>query len=383
MRSMFRPLFRSLMVVWLCVGAGSLATGCSSSTAETQPSNTNNDRTAEALSWPVDQPGPYQVGYKTWEVSYQPPGMTDKRTIRLHMWYPSKVVDGEHPKYEKIFEDSDVVIDAAPEPPLYNGKYPVHVHSHGYRGFGGTSSDMMHYFATHGWVAIAPDHTDNILSNFVEPLPFSHYYLRALDIKTALDTLENLPAEDPLSGKCATDKVLMSGHSFGTHTTWTVAGASFDEAAIRQACMDKKIGDGVCPEDQIALTKAGFRDARVVAAIPMAGGQRPEWFGATGFNQVKIPMMLMTGTDDSPDGAGTFAAVQGVDLTWISIEGGCHQVFGLGGCQKIDEKLGFSIVNTYALALGRRNVLADSDAKVLGILNGSQVVSEKALFQHK
>ena len=47
------------------------------------------DSGVEALEWAVDEPGPFGVGYRTWEVTYEPAAGFPERTIRLNLWYPS------------------------------------------------------------------------------------------------------------------------------------------------------------------------------------------------------------------------------------------------------------------------------------------------------
>jgi predicted dienelactone hydrolase len=331
----------------------------------------------DPLSLSVDERGPFNVGYTSWEVTYQPQGVDGPRTISVGMWYPTDDTDGYNPAYHDLFRDLDVFEDAVPAAPIHDGGYPVHVYSHGFSGFDGTSSDLMGYYASHGWVAIAPSHTDNLLFD-EDPLPTSHYFTRSMDISRVLDELDTVD----LAGPVANDRVVMSGHSFGTLTTWATAGATFDETEIRAHCDSGDVPSGECTEDEIDVFVAGLRDPRVVAGIPMAGGDR-WWFGDTGYESVDIPMLLMTGTDDDVGAQALFDKISTVDLTWIDVEGGCHQLFGLGGCFDIEDDVGFAIVNTYALSVGRRYVLDDEDEHVVGVVSGNHDVSSLVRFERK
>ena len=67
----------------------------------------------------------------------------------------------------------------------------------------------------------------------------------------------------------------------------------------------------------------------------------------------------------------------------IDVEGGCHQLFGLGGCFEVEDDVGFPIVSTYALAFARRHVLFDDDATVVGIVDGEVEVSDLVRFERK
>lgn len=330
----------------------------------------------DPLDHAVDQPGPFQAGFRSWEVTYEPTPGEAPRTILMNLWYPTNDEEGYSAAYQNIFRDDLAFDEAVPAAPIHDGGYPVLVHSHGFRGYGGNSSAVMRYFASHGWVVIAPDHTDNTIFED-DPLPTAHYYHRPKDISRALDELDSVD----LPGTPLTDRVLMSGHSFGIYTTWSLAGATYDEAEIRRRCSEGDIPSGSCTEAEITTLAAGFRDPRVVAGIPMAGGF--SWFfGDNGYNAASVPMFLMTGSDDDVGGASLFDRVT-VDMRWIDVDGGCHQLFGLGGCDLIEDSEGFPIVNTYALAFGRATILGDDQARTVGILDGTESVSARVTFRSK
>jgi predicted dienelactone hydrolase len=244
----------------------------------------------------------------------------------------------------------------------------------------------MRYFASHGWVAIAPDHLGDMLPDNSTPKDDpTIYFLRSLDIKAALDALETLPTDDPLAGHCRTEHVFMTGHSRGTVTTWATSGAAFDMDEIRKMCADGSSFARPCTDDEIKVFAGGLGDRRVIAGLPMAGGvgDEPGWFGMTGYNAVHKPMMLMSGSEDNPDGtARLWARLSGLDATWLNFAGGCHQLFGLGGCPDLPETEGFPLVNVYALAFARQALLGDTTPRVLSILGGDSI-SSRVTFQHK
>ncbi len=360
-------------------------TATSSDTTATDAATADAGPTSKTLTFDVSKLGPHAVGYRAWDHTYNAPGGLGKRTIKLHMWYPATEAKGDNPLYGGLFLDPESFIDAPLAPPVDATGYPVHTYSHGHQGFGGTSAFLMRAFASHGWVAIAPDHVGNLLADFKPPKASWLFYVRATDISAALDALENLDKSDPMYGLARTEKVLMSGHSFGVHTCWAVAGATFDMAAIEAGCKttSSPMPSGVCTAAELAVYKKGLRDPRVVASIPMAGSIDRQMFGATGPTSVKIPMLSMSGGKD-PVGADTqFASTSGVAMTWIDVAGACHQSFALGSCGTLDKDLGFSVVRTYALAFGRRHVLADASATVVGILAGTSPVSATVTFKHK
>lgn len=372
---------QSVVVLAFCALA--CASGCSSSSdaADGAPGPTAN---GSLLAYPVDQVGPFVVGYRTWPLTYTTP-FGEQRTVAMHVWYPASAKTDTTPVYRTIFADKDVFVDAPLAPPVEAAGYPVHVYSHGNPGFGGASADLMHYFASHGWVAVAPDHTGNIFPDNPPALPPPVYYLRSADISAVLTALETLPPSDPLSGKCRTKEVFMSGHSFGTFTTWATMGAAFDVDEVKKRCADGKTFSQPCTDAEIALFAKGFGDPRIAAGLPMAGGvgaTETGWFGQKGYDAVGKPMMLLSGTEDLVGADNVFARASG-NITWIEIAGACHQAFAIGGCKSLEENEGFHIIDTYALALARKVVLHDSQSTTGAILDGVAVVSSKAAYHHK
>ena len=66
--------------------------------------------------------------------------------------------------------------------------------------FGGDAAHMHRRFASHGWVVLATDHTDNMLTDSVDgDIPTSVYIHRPQDLSEALDWVEGLDASDALS----------------------------------------------------------------------------------------------------------------------------------------------------------------------------------------
>ena len=202
--------------------------GCSGSASKsTNNSNdvldTGNASFSNPLEWSVKEEGPYQVGYSTMETTYSPGADFADRTIRLHIWYPTEDQSGISAEYT-VGVDSLVFKDAQPAPPDFDSGYPVHVHSHGFRAYGATSVFMARYLATHGWLTVAPDHTENTILDHADPLPTAHYFHRPLDVQHSLDAVASLPSEHPLRDHADTHRVVLSGHSFGAYTVWSAIG---------------------------------------------------------------------------------------------------------------------------------------------------------------
>lgn len=323
------------------------------------------------LDFAFDEPGPYPVGYRVWETTYTVPGTGEARTIPVHAWYPAAAAEGTAPRYLGLQRDEDAYTDAPVAVPVDGVAFPVHVYSHGDQGFAGTSAFLMRYFASHGWLVVAPDHIGNLLNDNSRGETDPHWVERPSDITAALDAVEALPEDDPLAA-ADTTRVLLSGHSRGAYTVWSVSGAAYDLDRIEsdRPELDAQLLD---------VFRDGLADERVVASIPLAGDYRASWFGDEGWQSVDIPILFLTGSNDGPESMrATYERVQSSDIRWVELEGGCHQSFALGACDTLDVPLGFSVIDTYAMAFARHEVLGDDSADVVGVLDGSVEVSEVA-----
>ncbi|HYE16927.1 MAG TPA: hypothetical protein VEA69_00660 [Tepidisphaeraceae bacterium] len=103
-----------------------------------------------------------------------------------------------------------------------------------------------------------------------------NFSLRVKDVPAVIDQLEvwNKETEHPLCGRLDLSRLGMSGHSFGAVTTQAVSGQSFP--------------GNVAPTD-----------ARIKAAIPLSPSSPRAGDPARAFGAVKIPWLLMTGTQDT------------------------------------------------------------------------------------
>lgn len=336
----------------------------------TQMKSPEVESSPEWLEYDIQSLGPFSVGHIQYEHSYTPIDGQPERSIVIDIWYPSTDDLGENAQYlygvdPLAFEDASIAA------PIYEEGYPIHLHSHGYRGWGATSSDLMRQFASHGWIAIAPNHTNNLLGDHESPLPVSHYIHRSLDLHESLNILEEMDDFSNLQSS----HVLMSGHSFGAgYSTWSVGGANFTQTEA--FC---ETGSGLedesirCTEAEKELFLSGsLKDPRISAIIPMAGTIRQTFFGDSGHEGVDIPVLFLSGTEDGHESAQAHSqAMSMIDFRWLSLEGGCHQTFALGQCSTLDVDLGFSIVSSYSLAFGRSTILEDDTETISQWINGT------------
>jgi predicted dienelactone hydrolase len=111
-----------------------------------------------------------------------------------------------------------------------------------------------------------------------------NFMLRVQDVPAVLDQFEvwNKDSKHALAGRMELARVGMSGHSFGAVTTQAVSGQS------------------------TARGRLSLTDKRIKAALPMSPSLPKAVDAKDAFSNVKIPWLLMTGTNDtSPIGDQT------------------------------------------------------------------------------
>lgn len=331
----------------------------------------------DGFTFSVTAPGPFSVGYRAWPVTYDLPDGS-ARTVILNLWYPTSDTAGTEGAYTTGGPATGTLWEASLAPPAWGGRHPVVLHSHGHMGWGANSADLARFFASHGWLFVAPDHTGNTLMDNLDPRPLAMYGWRPLDLQAALDAVE----ADPTVGPTAkTDAVLLSGHSYGGFTVWPAGGAPYDLATIAARCDAGELD--LCDADSLDLLAGPLGEDRAVALMPMAGAIDEAWMRWEDRPKVEAPVLFLSGTADDVGQQRQWERIEGVDYRWVDILGGCHQTFGLGTCETLPAEEGFAIVNTYALSWARFAVLGDDNADVVGILDGSVAVSAGTTLQHK
>lgn len=329
----------------------------------------------------VFERGPYNVGHRRFDITYDAE-LEPGRTIKLSVWYPTHDVTGRPGLYvinlqrPEVFRDASVAID---------GRAPLLVFSHGNGSLAEQSYFMTEFWASHGWVVVAPYHTGNTVFNVGDGggLSLESAPVRPQDISAALDAVYGLQAPDPLAGKIS-DDVVLSGHSFGGFTTLAVAGADFAVDAFVAACAVPNRPSECQMLDREGVEevfRAGFLDERIDVAIPQA----PGGFFAfqAGISTIAIPTLLMTAARDvtlPPDGEGEpiWNALTGPHMR-VDLRAGGHFTFSNmcellpveqvlnDGCSEsfIAPQTAFELVNAYSLAFAQYMLWGDTRHEAL------------------
>lgn len=168
---------------------------------------------------------------------------------------------------------------------------PVILFSHGLGGTRDTYEYLGRQWAAHGYVSIHLQHPgsddtawrgqERPLQSMRQAANGQNAVDRARDVSFAIDQIESLNREHPkLKNKLNSNAIGVAGHSFGANTSLLVAG--------------QQLGGGA-----LAPRLPRLADDRVKAVIPMSA---PVPVMRTNLAQVwgsiRIPVLLMTGTED-------------------------------------------------------------------------------------
>lgn len=331
--------------------------------------------------WDIRVRGPYRVGYGTGEFTYNVEPGGEARTIEVVYWYPTRVERWKKARYMRGIVGIGEAYDV---PPIDDTQatFPMMVFSHGNGSIAEQSFTYTEHFASHGWIVVAPYHTNNTIFDNPSAINYLSSVDRPQDISALLDWTEALPEEEshPIDGHIDRDKILMSGHSFGAFTTMAVAGAQFDVDAVLERCTRGEINQDLCEifgEEYHELFRKGFTEPRLKAAIPHTPGIGPAF--EDGVDQITIPLLMMTAGRDR-----ALPAVENGDYMWDRMRTGPHARFDLpngghftysnmcelfggveqaknDGCNEtfIDSAIALPMINHYALAWAEYHLLGE------------------------
>lgn len=163
--------------------------------------------------------------------------------------------------------------------PNGDGPFPVIVFSHAEAGSAKDSRPLRRFWATRGYVVLAPSHADGPAGGKTAADPRA-WENRARDLAFVLDSLgrvgERVP---PLAGRIDTARIGVGGQSYGAYTAGLLAGATVD-----------------VPKGEKGKS---FADARPKAFLLLSPpGQGWRGFTRSSWSHVARPLMVVTGSRD-------------------------------------------------------------------------------------
>ena len=165
--------------------------------------------------------------------------------------------------------------------PNGDGPFPVVVFSHGDGGSGDDARPLARFWATRGFVVLAPSHRDPPpAKNGVDPKAWE---ARARDLSFVIESLPGIGERvAPLAGKLDAAKVGVGGHSYGAYTAGLLAGATIE-----------------APKGSKGEKIRSFADPRAKAFLllsPPGAGLRG-WTSSS-WTDVARPLLVVTGSRD-------------------------------------------------------------------------------------
>lgn len=386
-------------------GESETDTGTETDAGTETGTETGTEPDREALVAELSERGPYEVGFKTLELSYAPPGAPEDeaRVVPVLVWYPAIDDSGAPPA---TYEVAGIV--QLPTPDVLDGPevsadgpFPVAVYSHGSGGEGLLAYPFAERFASHGWVMYSPGHTGNTALDSVggtESSLFENAVNRPSDISAVLDRVDAGFDGESVAAASDLSQVFVFGHSFGAYTTLAIGGATLDYEALLASCAGADCDYLMDPEVADAFAD-GFGDPRVNAIAPQAPALVPS-FGAGEIAGIDVPTMLQSGklditTPDATQAQPTWDALDEPGDIWIDLPFGAHYSF-ITICDDLDPSLlevfvpsnaedgcGMQftptseivpVLNTYLLAFARLEVLGETQWSV--VLDGEPLHAE-------
>lgn len=182
--------------------------------------------------------------------------------------------------------------------PQAKGAAPVVLFSHGLGGSRDNNPYLGQHWARRGYVVVCIQHRGSDeavwknaplvgrMQAMQKAASAENYLLRVKDVPAVIDALtkwNQQPGHD-LQGRLDPEHIGMSGHSFGAVTTQAMAG--------------QDAGSG----------RVSFVEKRIDAALMMSPSPPKVGEPAKAFDQITIPCLLMTGTEDNSPIGNTQAA---------------------------------------------------------------------------
>lgn len=299
---------------------------------------------------PYDQRGRQLVGFRTvnWDKAGQDP------PLAIKIWYPASTTREdesiEYPltfKYPEWQDFDDAIVEgrAALDAPV-NTKtepFPVIVFSHGYSLSPEFYSSLLEHVASHGFVVLAPEHTESDWLQAATTLRRRPEALRA-----TIDFAERAQNNRTELGRVMDlDHIGVAGHSFGGYAALASVGARIHLADFQDFCADldeedpraflcapfmgspEEIADLAGFSDSLDSVGPHMGDSRIKAVLPISGDAY--LFGEQGLKEVTRPLLAMGGTEDfgTPWELGAQMAFEfsnSKEKALVGFQGGSHML---------------------------------------------------------
>ncbi|MGB7415369.1 MAG: alpha/beta hydrolase [Thermosynechococcaceae cyanobacterium] len=221
---------------------------------------------------------------------------------------------------------------------------PVVVISHGLNSDRSSFAYLAEHLASHGFVVAVPAHPGSdtkqleaLLSGASNDVaPPTEFVDRPLDVKFLLDELERRSQSDPaFQGRLNLKQVGVIGQSYGGYTALALAGAPINQTQLRADCSPKTLSTTLnlsvllqCKATRLPVRQYNLADDRV-KAIMVINPIDSVVFGQKSLSQIKIPVMMISGSADTvapalPEQIEPFTWLTTPKKYFVLMNGGTH-----------------------------------------------------------
>lgn len=195
--------------------------------------------------------------------------------------------------------------------PVTSRPSPVVVISHGLGSDRSSLAYLATQLASYGFAVAVPEHPGSNAEQLrllltgrantaEEP---SEFINRPYDVKYLLDQLEVLSKTDPNYQYLNLTQVGVIGQSFGGYTALALAGATINFSKLAKDCENQSSTWNVslllqCRALELPETQYNLSDPRIKAVIAI-NPITSSVFGQTSISQIKIPVMIVSSSDDT------------------------------------------------------------------------------------
>ncbi|ALF55164.1 dienelactone hydrolase [Nostoc piscinale CENA21] len=187
--------------------------------------------------------------------------------------------------------------------------FPLIVISHGLASDRYALAYLAEHLVSYGFAVAVLEHPGSNAQRFQKyfaglagpPQP-REFIDRPLDVKFVLDELQRLDTSNPqLRGKLNFQEVGAIGHSFGGYTVLTLAGAKLNFTQLRRDCYpNRSLNLSLllqCQAAELSPTDYALQDPRIKAVMAI-NPINSSVLGENGISQIKVPAMIVTGSQD-------------------------------------------------------------------------------------
>jgi predicted dienelactone hydrolase len=188
--------------------------------------------------------------------------------------------------------------------------FPLIVISHGLASDRSTFVYLAEHLASYGFAVAVLEHPGSnaeriqlYFAGLAGAPDAAEFINRPMDIKFLLNELERLEKSDPtLQGKLNFQQVGAIGQSFGGYTVLTLGGANINFNQLRQDCNPNNSSFNLslflqCQATQLPPRNYELKDDRIKAIIAI-NPINSSILGEGGISQIKIPVMMVAGSQD-------------------------------------------------------------------------------------